>query len=287
MKRIAIAAAALTAALALPAGASARGAATHRESARSGAVQATLSYQGAGMRFGHEWLSIRRGGRLLYRRPVVAARCGAACIPAAVVSAGTPSLRVVRLQAGHEPQVVLQVFSGGAHCCTVVQVFRFDAHRDTYVRAQHDFGDPGVTLRDLDHNGRLEFVSADDGFAGRFTDDVHSGLPVLVMSFADGQFFPITSAYPGLIKADATRWLQAYRSSGLADRDSVGLIAAWAADENELGAMDSADVFLHAEARAGRLVSSLYGPRMSGERFISALNPYLFKQGYVPMCGGA
>jgi len=63
--------------------------------------------------------------------------------------------------------------------------------------------------------------------------------------------------------------------------DSVGVIAAWAADEALLGRERSADRFLQGQAKAGHLNSPLY-PHQGGEKFIAALDRLLEKDGYVP-----
>ena len=48
-----------------------------------------------------------------------------------------------------EPNVVLSVDTGGAHCCTVVQVFTFDPSSGSYTLTNHLFGDPLFQIEDL------------------------------------------------------------------------------------------------------------------------------------------
>jgi hypothetical protein len=234
-------------------------AAAHEQTAHLGGVTATLKIGGRPV------LTIARAGHIVFRRsqPATAA-----------------SVRVLHLEAGSEPQVLVQL-TGRGH--TVEEVLAYDARRHTYTAIQHDFLDSAVTLRDLDHNGRFAFLTTDPAFAGRFTDAAHSGRPVQVYEVFGSMFGLVTGADPKLISADAAHWLRAYKSRASTGwADSVGYIAAWAADENELGAMHSADAYLSQEAKAGHL----NGTKLSGRRFAVALDQFLYAAGYVPMCGG-
>ena len=92
--------------------------------------------------------------------------------------------------------MVLDLYSGGAHCCTVVQIFSFEPGTMTYVQTERVFGDPDARIVDLSHDGRFEFLTADDSFAYRFTDYAASGLPIEILTFAGGHFTDVTRAYP-------------------------------------------------------------------------------------------
>ncbi len=275
LRRTALATLVLALALAAPAMANAR-----TLSARRGNLNATVSYRT--VRSGlHAQLTIARAGRVVYRAPVSAPGCGAGCRLASGSALSIPMLAAVDGTA--HPAVVLQLVSGENGCCAIAEVFTENARRHTVAVAVHDFGVPNLALRDLGRNGGSEFVSADGNFIARFTDAAMSGLPVQVWVFAGGSFELDTLAYPHLIAADARHWLTAYRAAGVPGHDSVGFFAAWAADEDELGAMDTAvSPFLSREVANGDLAA----PFMSGRRFAALLPPFLSARGYVPMCGG-
>ena len=57
---------------------------------------------------------------------------------------------------------MLDLYTGGAHCCSVEQVFTFDPGTMTYAETERNFGDPGTRIEDLKHDGHFEFVTADD-----------------------------------------------------------------------------------------------------------------------------
>jgi hypothetical protein len=167
------------------------------DTARRGDVTATFTHTATSLH-----LTIARAGAVVYDRPVSSRYCGSACAPGGVRG---PSVHAVDLDGSTE--VVLDLYTGGAHCCTVEQVFSYvGGPHARYRLAERNFGDPGAVLRDLRHDGRDEFVSADDAFAYAFTDYADSGLPVQILSFSRGRFHEVTRRYPSLIRSDAAKW---------------------------------------------------------------------------------
>ena len=248
------------------------------QTASSGSVSATFSFQGKVPNFHGLHMTISRGGTVLYSQPVVSKFCGKLCWPGPAVGRHS-SVQVVDLEHDGEPDVVLDLYSGGAHCCTVVEVFSFDAAASTYVETERTFGDPDARVVDLDHNGQFEFLTADDSFAYRFTDYAASGLPIEILTFAGGQFTDVTRSYPKLIAKDAAFWLRAFkRMAGDHYSDSVGVIAAWAADQYLLGHVKLANRYLHQQAVAGHLNAPFAG---GGTRFVAKLKKFLRRHGYV------
>ena len=120
-----------------------------------------------------------------------------------------PVLQIADLQGDGVPDVVLNLSSGGAHCCSIAEVFAPGAALGGgyELQASHDFSDPGDTLRMLD--GRESFLTADDSFADAFTDFAASGLPLRILQVTGGRFAEVTGDFPGLVRSDATRWLVA------------------------------------------------------------------------------
>jgi hypothetical protein len=273
---------ALTLCLAVaPVAAASPPAAPTTQSASSGAVTATFTFTSTSPNvFPTKTLTISRSGQVVYDQPVTSLLCGPAgtpqhyCAPASP-GTGQSSVHVVALEAGSEPNVVLDLYTGGAHCCWIEQVFSFDPATATYVAAEHDFGNAGERLKDLGHDGRFEFLTADNSFAYAFTDYADSGLPIQIISFAGGSFTDVTRSYPKLIAADAARYLKAFKHDL---SNGVGLIAAWAADEDSLGHTGLVSRTLNRELRAGNLRSAI---EPGGKKFLRALNKLLKKDGYV------
>lgn len=249
------------------------------QTAQSGQVTASFSFSGHYPSYSGERLTIARGGQVVYNQPVVSSFCGSQCAPGSP-SGQQPSVHVLDLETNGEPDVVLDLFSGGAHCCSVEQIFSFDPVTGSYVKTERNFGDPGEQIVDLARNGRYEFLTADDAFAYEFTDYAASGLPIQILTFANRRFTDVTRSYPRLIARDAKIWLQAF--TGLRRyryMDSVGVIAAWAADEYLLGHNRLVTRFLSAQERAGHLSAGDGQP--GGKRFLADLRRFLRRHGYL------
>lgn len=248
------------------------------ETAHAGDVTATFSFQGKVPSFHGLHLTITRGGAVAYDQPVVAKLCDKQCWPGALIG-GQPAVQLVDLEHTGDPDVVLNLFSGGAHCCTVVQVFSFDPGTMSYVKTERNFGDPGMRVVDLQHNGRFEFLTADDSFAYRFTDYAASGLPIEILTFANHHFTDVTRSYPRLVARDAAVWLKAFKSMASEHyADSVGVIAAWAADQDRLGHARLVKRYLAQQAKAGHL-NAPFGA--GGTKFVAELQKFLRRRGYL------
>ncbi len=250
------------------------------QSGHSGDVSATFSFTGTLPDFKHQRLKIVRAGKTLYDQPVTspAGECGRDCGPGAF-GPHASSVSVRDLESDGQPDVILSLFSGGANCCFIDQVFSLNTGRTTYVKTDHDFAYGGAAIKDLGHNGQLEFLSVDGGFVGAFTDNADSGAPLQIWSFSAHRFHDVTRQYPKLIAADAAKWLKLFRHPQTKD-NTVGLIAPWAADEELLGQDKLVQSTLAAEAAKGDLRVPPELMLQSGKRFVSALNRFLVKNGY-------
>jgi hypothetical protein len=174
---------------------------------------------------------------------------------------------------------VLDLYSGGAHCCAIEQVYYFDSSTGKYKKVEHNFGDPGIKLVPL---GTDLFLTADDRFAYAFTDFAASGMPIEIDSFSNGTFQRVTKEFPHLIAKDATQYRVAFFGAASSKYDdTVGLAAAWAADEDMLGHVSLVRNFLHQESRAGHLNSALSPIQPSGAKFVAALQKFLRHNGYL------
>jgi hypothetical protein len=246
--------------------------------AHGGGVTATFTFAGRFPNYHGERLTIARAGTLAYAQPVTSQFCKP-CAPGSALTR-RPSVHVVDLEHTGVPDVVLDLYSGGAHCCTVEQFFSFDPISATYVkRTERDFGDPLVRIVDLGHNGRFQLLTADDRFAYEFTDFAGSGLPIQILEFSGGRFVDVTRHFRGPIARDAARWLRAFK--GMARfhyEDSVGLIAAWAADEDLLGHFKLVRRYLAQQAAAGHL-NAPFNP--GGKKFVTKLQRFLHTHGYA------
>jgi hypothetical protein len=239
-------------------------------------VSASVGVAGGRAGSGSLMLSITRNGRVVYRRAVSASGCRGHCTDVAVPPGKSP-LHVLELDGSREPQVVLGLFTGGANCCFVDQVFSFDPGTHTYVKSEHNFLNAGATVAKLD--GRWVLRSGDSRITeAGFTDTADSGTPIQIWRFASRTFTDVTGRYPKLIRADAAKWMRLFNhhlSNG------VGLIAAWAADEDLLGQSALVTTTLNALAAQHKLRTPLGLPHDSETLFVTQLQKLLRKLGYT------
>ena len=108
-------------------------------------------------------------------------RAGRTAIDAPIQRAGCtdcqsfrPSLVKVRDLDGGEPEVLVDLYTSGAHCCSVTLILRWDAAAHRYRSRLVYWGNYGMKLADLDHDGLPEFSAFDERFLYAYTAYVFS-----------------------------------------------------------------------------------------------------------------
>ena len=245
------------------------------QTARSGGVTASFSFtaktaKNALTTYTNEMLAISRGSQN-FAMPLKSANCPE-CAPSDPTRGGH-SIQLADLGNTGDPNVLLTLYSGGAHCCTVLELFTYSSGTGAYVETDHNFADPAYKLETISGNER--FLSANAAFEYEFTDYADSGRPIQIWAFENGAFTDVTRSYPALIAKDAALWAKAYKSS----RSNIGgFLAAWAADEELLGNNALVESTLQSELKAGALKGNL---AVNGKRYITLLNRFLKKTGYT------
>jgi hypothetical protein len=272
--------AALAAATATLVLAAAAAAATIRhvvETAVDGSVRAdfTFDYDARDHRFTNPHLTISRSGSVLIDAAVPAPPDTE--VQPARYFAHKKSVAVRDLDGGGEPEVVLDLYSGGAHCCWYTQVYRYAPSTDAYLMATRDWGNAGYRFVDVDHDGLPEFVSGDDRFAYIFTDFASSSFPPRIWNYRDGLFNDVTRRFPARIRRDAHRqWHWALAKPTRAD--NRGFLAAWTADRCLLRHCASAFKRLEVLRRQRRIGG---GWDRSPRRYLMHLRKFLRHTGYL------
>ena len=245
------------------------------QTASAGGVKATLTFSGSAPKVTDMRLRIVRAGQERYDQPVSSRYCAKRCDPA-LLGPHTSSVRVLDIESDGQPDVILELYTGGANCCLVDQVLSFDPGVMTYTKSEHDFFNAGASITKL--GGAWRFVSADGHFQCAFTDCADSGEPIQIFKFGGRrQFSDVTRAYPRLITHDAAKWMKLFKQHLT---NGVGLIAPWAADEELLGRNAKVQSTLKALAAKGALRDGGVGPA-TGQRFVKALNSMLRRFGYL------
>jgi hypothetical protein len=142
------------------------------------------------------------------------------------------ALHVRDLDGDGAPEVLVDLFSGGAHCCYSTVIF---VPKDgTYKARLASWGNAFYRVEELNGGGAKELVTTDDRFAERFTAYAMSYRPPQVFSLLGQKLVDVTRSFPSLASddiAEIDKLLPEARKQG----DPKGLIAARMADLAVLG----------------------------------------------------
>jgi hypothetical protein len=251
------------------------------EEVASGPTDAKLSYVKKRTRYGGSVfrlmrVRIERDGQALVDQGVPR-RCRGFCGPARAYL-DENSIRLRDTGADGEPEVIVDLYTGGAHCCFYTLVYGFDAQADRYRRDSELWNHP-YRLRDFDHDGVLEFQTFDGRFDYAFACYACSVPPIQIWHFRGGHFSKVTRRFPRILARDAKRNYRRYRR---ARRLGKGFLATYVAEE----------CLLHRCRRGFRVVNRAYrrgdlrragefDVDPSGKRYIRVLRRFLRRTGYL------
>ncbi len=219
---------ALISVAAMPASASAA-----EDTAALGNVSAKMTYDTLpnGTGFRNVRLIIARNGANVL--DIAADSTCTQCLLSPAYGGQKPSVSVLQLDANPEPEVVFDLFTGGAHCCFTSMIYRFDAAGNV-LGLRHDFLDQGYMFADLTGDGFSEFKSVDGRFAYRFGSFADSEYPPQIWQFQNGAMNDITKQFPALIRQDLAgkkRFYKRRKGKGI----TKPVLAAIAGDQCLLG----------------------------------------------------
>jgi hypothetical protein len=248
----------------------------HAERAQSGDVEAAFSYtyDRAKFRFGRQRLTIKRLGETRFSARLRKPPLGGFNAQPARYFEHRLSVSISDLDGDGEPEVVLDLYWGGAHCCWYTQIYRYVDSRAGYRTNVHIWGNFSYVLADLEHDGRQELVTRDNRFSYAFSSFADSRWPVRILRYRQGGMTIVTRQYASEIRRDATAlWHEAL--SRKKTRSNQGVIAAWAADQCMLGRCTQAFTTIDRLSRTGRIRGER--TRVAYERRLRA---FLARTGY-------
>jgi hypothetical protein len=277
-RRRAAAAAAVLALAVLPGAASADDAGSLTASA--GAVQATLTWDKAEFGVANPRLAIVRGGATLFDASPVASSDSCRDGYCSFLASGKrkSALQVVDLNGDGEPEVLVDAYSGGAHCCALTEILAFNG--TGYGVTEAYWGNTGYELQDLDVDGKPELVGYDDAFAGAFSSFAASFFPPRVVDYdpsVKGALRDVTDHFVALIRKNQRQALHALKRARRQHYETLGIVAAYVADMYLIGDNDAVRPYLKRARKRGDLRTISGRAPRSFERQLLA---FLKKQGY-------
>jgi len=248
----------------------------HVERARAGAVEAVFSYSynAAAFRFSRQRLVITRDRKTSFSSSVRKPPGGVDTQPAGYFS-HRRSVFVTDVEGDGEPEVVLDLYWGGAHCCWYSQIYRYVPATKHYTALVRVWGNFGYVFADLDHDGTQELVTRDDRFSYAFGSFADSRWPVRILRYRAGRVTVETPSYPSEIGRDANAlWHAAMNPKR--KTSNQGIVAAWAAEEAMVGHWAVAFKAIDRLSRSGKIHGEL-----SRVKFEQKLRSFLRRTGYL------
>ncbi len=239
------------------------------EKVSSGVVTAEFTYERDGKRYSDFHLKVVRDGLTLVDRAV-----GPGCPeePCGVVPSGIAakqdSVRLRDLDADREPEVIVDLFTGGAHCCAFSTIYTFEEGTGKYARVRRNWRDAGYRIQDVGRDGTVELRSRDARFGYAFSSYAESYLPIQYFRLGEGRLTDVTPSYRRWLRADARKALRLYQRVRERDVNVGGILAAYAADRYRLGERGAARRTLLRAVRRGE-VEPAYVKRV--DRFLKRI----------------
>lgn len=132
------------------------------------------------------------------------------------------------------PEVVLQAFTGGAHCCMAITTYIWQ--EDQFQPIYFGYLDGGGgRFEDLNGDGLTEFITLDNAFFYTFSSYAGSYPPSVILTFQDGQYIDTTNQFTQ--RLGSTAW-NMYQSVDQRDEEGYeinGLLAGYVAQKIRLG----------------------------------------------------
>jgi hypothetical protein len=256
---------------------------TFIQRAQSGITQSEFSFdRHSDSTYSDLHLSILRGGTIVFFGPI-SDRCGRCPVQPAGGDQGG-ALAVRDLDGGGEAEVVVDLFTGGAHCCTDSLIYRYEPLTNTYAPLFHGWGSRGYRLRDLQRDGTPEFLSADDRFTDQFGPYAVSVAPERIWRLEAGRMVDVTRRFRSrLARGARTLYSQFHRAvrrhQWLYARN---LLAASTAEAYLAGGRRSADARVRAALRRHQLREERGGDSWpAGRAYTRRLHRVLRRYGYT------
>jgi hypothetical protein len=203
---------------------------------------------------------------------------------------------VIAFQRETYPGVMVEGYTGGAHCCYVPVIYLFDRARNRYVKvvdmSPKNYQDPHA----FDPNsgffpkvvGSHVLLQSDDGqFDYAFACYACEVTPIVLDSVGADGLTDVTGQHPPLVAAAArVAWkyaLQALKAEGPTNQipPAFGYLAPWVADECTLGRGAAAWSEIEQLQRAGKLSNALYHEYATNHgSFVANLHSFLLRDDY-------
>lgn len=183
------------------------------------------------------------------------------------------------------PEIIVQTYSGGAHCCTSFIIYTWLENKFVKDEITYLDGGGGV-FKDLDKDGNSEFITSHNGFLYLFSSYAGSYPPSLIYSFNEGKLKENTRNYPDYLREREKKMLNSLRENQKRNYEVNGILAGYVAQKILLGEYQQGwEFMLKNYDKNSDWGLTIYNDK--GEKvgkypdFPTALRAFLFQQEYL------
>lgn len=181
------------------------------------------------------------------------------------------------------PEVLVNTYTGGAHCCTIWKLYSWQRDRLHYTQTYPLDGYGGV-FEDLDGDGYTEFMAVDNRFLYAFSSYAGSYPPLIILSFRGGSLIDVTRQFPDKQRSHAYGMYQSIQTGQ--GFEANGVLAGYVAQKILLGEYQQGWDYMLAhydtEDTWGLDVLNNRGESIyTYPDFPAALSAFLFDTGYL------
>ena len=252
------------------------GAFTNKEMS-SGAIKVLVNYRPYNFEQGDSFENNNLQYRIFYD--------GVEQVNKATSTVFTGSVSLQDLDANSTPEVIVETYSGGAHCCTNFKIYSWKNNQ--FLEQETGFLDgSGGEFSDLDGDGKIELVTADNSFLYKFSSYAASFPPSRILSFRNGELQDTTRQHPKELRSRAWQMYQTFLEVKKGDYPVNGLLAGYVAQKILLGEYQQGWDFMLANydrTSDWGLDEIEEGERKAGKYpdFPTALRAFLIEEGYL------
>jgi hypothetical protein len=144
-------------------------------------------------------------------------------------------IELIDLDGNGTAEVVVQTFTGGAHCCMAYTTYAWQDEQFKPVYFDYLDGGGG-RFEDLNGDGKIEFVTLDNAFFYSFSSYAGSYPPSLVLTYENGEYQDATAEFTAYLEDIVANMRQVIEDPEFAERiDKNGVLAGYVAQSIRLG----------------------------------------------------
>lgn len=111
------------------------------------------------------------------------------------------SMKAEDLDNDGKKELLLNQYTGGAHCCSYIVAFRLVDDRISVLDTLFWY-DSGYEIKDISGDGTKELAGNSAVFAYAFTNFAQSYFPVVIYKFKNNKFYDATKQFPAEVEKD-------------------------------------------------------------------------------------